>query len=151
MKMEELDTEKLSRVWNRVKGTDEQDDLKQMLALSRTAAVHCEILARNHIGFRNRILRQMALENRTAEQSLLGICALTGCRYPAKTHKLANRPVRQQLLDCYTRQQQLCSLYNAHAADPQFGHIYSRLGQQAAGHCQNFLQLLGSQPQKSPR
>lgn len=142
--MEELDVKKVARVWSRVRGESEVPDLQQMLDLSRTAAFHCDMLARKYTGNRHRILHQIARQNQNTVESLLGICALSGCHYAAQMPKIPDKPARQQLLDCYNRLLQLSVLFGTHAANPQFGYFYSQLEQQAKVHCQKLLQLLGT-------
>ena len=146
--METVDPTKAARVWERVKGESEkirpEQGLAELIAQEWTDAAIYLQLSRRFQGKDSALLRRMYEEEQAHTACLKGIYTLiTGRRPAVKAPPPPQGETEQILRRCYGREMQSLARYEARAADPEYGQVFSRMAQQEREHCHRVLELLG--------
>ena len=146
--MENFDTEKAARVFQRVRGgADSMPDslgLPDLISEERADAATYLLLSRKFTGKDSAILRRMYEQEMSHAACLKGIYNLmTGAQPATHPAKPTQEPVEITLRRCYGREMRCLAQYEARSSDPQYGPIFTRLAQQEWEHCHLVLELLG--------
>ena len=149
------DPKKAAEVWQRVQSASpappdppepsDPSDLLPMIAEEWADAVTYLHLSRRFQGRQSAALRQMAQQEQAHAACLRGIYTLLTGQQPAlRTPPASQEDPKTLLRRCYSREVRCLAAYQARAADPAHGHVFSRLAQQEQAHCHMLLELLGS-------
>lgn len=146
--METYDPKKAAQVWQRVLGESpsvpSHQGLQALIMEEQTNAA--AYLSLSHRFPKNAAaqLRQLAGQAQQAAACLKGICILRSGSEPAvKPLPPAQESAQGLLRRCYVREMHCLSEYETHAADPEYGCIYTQLAAQKKAHCLQLLTLLG--------
>lgn len=146
--MENFDTAKATRVWNRVhSGTADNEPLAGLPALiaeeQLDAAVYQQLTRR--LGPKEApLLRRLYEEDLAHAACLKGIHSLvTGEKINPRTPPVPQESAMLTLRRCYGREMRCLAQYEARSADPEYGPVFSRLAAQEREHCRMVLELLG--------
>ena len=151
--MENFDSQKAARVWNRVQGQQavslEYQHLPELIAQEMNDANTYLMLSRRFQGRDSVLLRHMAQQEQDHAACLKGLYTLMTGNQPAIP---AMRPVQQdtnQLLrSCYGNQMHRLARYEALSAAPEQGDLFGRMARQEQEHCHRILALLGRMKKK---
>ena len=141
------DPKKAAAVWQRVQGqtpaVPDTSTLLTWIAQEQEDGVIYLHLSRQFEGKTAAALRQIAYQEQAHAACLRGIYALLTGKKPALRTPPAPQENKHTLLRrCYGREMQSLTQYQAKAADPEYGHIFTRLAQQEQEHCHTLLLLL---------
>ena len=141
--MESYDPNIQRRVWERVSGGSETDDLTPLMAQELTDAATLTRLAKV-VGGRGGDLLRLARECRQRAGYLRGIRAMTqgSCPDPAVPTPPVNTP-GAALRRCYVNF--LCRLrfYELRSPDPEYGPVYQQMTDSLRSQCATLLDLIG--------
>jgi len=147
--MDTIDKQKAARVWERVreqpKQAPEHHGLPGLIAGEWTDAATYLQLSRRFTGQQSALLRKLHEQELTHTATLKGIYTLVTGEHP--TVPAVQPPTENTeaaLRRCYGREMQCLAAYEARAADPEYGQVFSRLAQQEREHCHILLRLIGS-------
>ena len=151
--MENYNSEKIARVWQRVRGEGgdipqaelpRQQGLSALIVGEQTDATIYLILSRRFQGKQASILRRMFEEEQAHTACLKGIYTLiTGQRPVTKALPLPQETTEGILRRCYGREMHCLAEYEARSKDPEYGQIFAGLAAQEREHCHRILELLG--------
>lgn len=147
--MEMYDTEKATRVWQRVRGSADtvptgMSGLQSLIAASATAAAYYQQLQRRFSGSSHALLQKMANQERSITACLKGICTLVRGAPPALSPSAAvTETTEAALRKCYRMALQAAADYDSRSSDGEYGQVFSRLAAQKHAHCTSILELLG--------
>ncbi len=147
--METIDAAKAAQVWQRVHGETTkncpEEGLSELIAQEWEAATTYLQLSRRLQGKQNMLLRKLFEQEQAHAACLKGIYTLiTGKRPNVAGVKPVVDDTANVLRRCYGKQMQCLAKYEQRGADPDYGHIYTRLAQQEKEHCHMILEILGS-------
>lgn len=147
--METIDSAKAAQVWQRVHGETTgncpEEGLTELIAQEWEAATTYLQLSRRLQGKQNMLLRKLFEQEQAHAACLKGIYTLiTGKRPNVAGVKPVVDDTGKALRRCYGKQMQCLAKYEQRGADPDYGHIYTRLAQQEKEHCHMILEILGS-------
>lgn len=135
------ETERIQRVWQRVRGGAEEAQPEQWMAqLLRDVHAETELwqqLGRAHGGVYGRIARQ----KQSQMNCLRGIWRIAAGQHwqtPKQT-----RPEKPDLRRSCARGMALWRVFDDHCRDPEFGPVFQSLRDQQREHCRIALELLG--------
>lgn len=154
--MEQFDSERAKRVWQRVQSgtTPQQQENQQTLhgLIQRElsdGAVYQQLL-RKLQGREHNAIRQLYEQRMRNAAILRGICALADGTVPALTpYPAADAPAAVLLRRCYGRQMQSLAEYENRKTDPLYGKVFQQLAQQELLSCCTLLELLGREQKKN--
>ena len=116
-----------------------------LLALGAAAGTYIR-LSRCFRGWEAASLQRLGREARAQAACVGGIYALVTGDSPAG---LASAPdvgqVGVALRKCYVRAMRILVACEAHAADPEYGPVFTRLAARQQDHCRAILEIIGSQ------
>ena len=147
--METIDSQKAAQVWKRVHGettgNGPEDGLSELIAQEWEAATTYLQLSRRLQGRQNMLVRKLFEQEQAHAACLKGIYTLITGKRPnvAGVKPVVDDPAKV-LRRCYGKQMQCLAKYEQRSADPDYGHIYTRLAQQEKEHCHMILEILGS-------
>ena len=144
--METIDREKAARVWQRVKGEEENREkgLLALIAQEWTDAATYLQLSRRLTGKDSAVLRKMYEQEQSHTACLKGIYTLiTGTHPKVRALPVSQADTESVLRRCYGREMQCLAQYEARAGDPEYGQVFARLAEQEREHCRLLLELLG--------
>ena len=149
MVMEQFDSAKAARVWQRVQEREPVEPLRpENASLIRAAseqAARYRNLSRGMPGKYGEMLRDCSRQQQRAADCLRGICRLSGIPLPpGRNRPLPPEPVRQMLEQCCREERKLVEAYSQRMPDPEWGRVYGKLAAEAAGRCCSLLEILGS-------
>lgn len=145
--METIDPSQAARVWQRVRGEspeDEEGDLAQLIIQEwEDAAIYLQ-LSRRWGGKEAPVLYQLFRQEQNHCACLKGIYTmLTGTPPKLRAVRPMAEPLEVSLRKCYAREMRALSAYETRSADPNYGHVFSRMRDQEQEHCRVILTLLG--------
>ena len=151
--MEPFDQEKAQRVWQRVRQDPPpaapEAELLALIAGEMTDAATYLQLSRRFQGKESAVLRRMFEQEQAHIACLKGIYTLqTGAPPVLKRTPVVPEETAHALRRCYGTEMRCLAAYEKHAADPQYGPVFSRLAQQEREHCHMLLELIGKLPAK---
>ena len=146
--MEQYDTAKAARVWQRVQNSQtppaENTGLSALIYDElQDAAVYRQLA--NRMGQREgSILRRLYDEEQAHAACLKGIHILiTGSKVTPQIPQIPQESVEMTLRRCYGREMRCLAQYEARSDDPEYGPVFSRLAAQEREHCLAVLEILG--------
>ena len=147
--MEQFDAEKAKRVWQRVRGTEEEAQpemsLQALAVEEKRSAARYLMLSRLMQGRSKMLLRQLAEQSRSHAACLNGMSLMEGGKVLSTR---INPPVDEMplvaLRKCYAHTLQSASAYAQRQHDEEYGHVFSRLSRQAREQGMAILEILGS-------
>lgn len=148
--MTSYDPKKAAEVWKRVQSAapppaPTPGQLLTMIADELEDATTYLYLSRHFRGKAAAMLQAMSRQEQAHASYLKGIYAmLTGQRPQLHTAPAARIAPQLLLRQCYTRENQCHSRYQALCTHPEYGQVFSRFAAQELEHCQNLLLLLGN-------
>ena len=145
--METIDPALAQQVWQRVRGDmppADSPDLIDLMERELEDASRYLHLSRFFSPEYSRLLRQMHQQERSHAACLKGIYRMmTGKRPAPRLPKVLPEKPADALRRCYDRETQCVRCYEAHAADPRYGHTFARMALQEKEHCRILSELLG--------
>lgn len=154
--MEQFDSERAKRVWQRVQSgaapqqQEHPQTLHSLIQREISDGAVYQQLMRKLQGREQTVIRQLYEQKMRNAAILRGICALTDGAVPALTpYPSADAPANVLLRRCYGRQMQTLAEYENRKADPQHGRIFEKLSEQELLTCCTLLELLGKPRKKS--
>ena len=142
--MQTYDPQKAARVWNRVQGHSEMENLPELIGQEWLDAVTYLTLSRRFQGRDSQLLRQLAQQEQDHVACLRGLYTLQNGRRPAvSTPQIPKEDTEQLLRRSYGSHMHRLARYEAKKADPEYGQIFSRLADQERDQCQKILAFLG--------
>lgn len=139
--------QKAQAVWQRVQShppTPQMQQLPEMIAEEKQAAVTYLYLSHRFGGREGAMLRQMFEEEQMHVTCLRGIYRMvTGERYQVHTTPAETDEPAIALRRCYGREMRCLALYEALAADREYGPVFTQLAKEERAHCKNILHLIG--------
>ena len=140
--------QKTRQVMQRVQGDAPRPEIRQLpelIAEEKADAAAYLHLSHRFGGKEGAMLRRMFEEEQTHISCLRGIFRLmTGERCQIHT---TPQPLSEDaavlLRRCYGREMRCLSVYEAHAADPEYGPVFLQLAREEKEHCKNILHLIG--------
>ena len=144
--METMDQEKAARVWQRVRGEEENREkgLLALIAQEWTDAATYLQLSRRMTGKDSAVLRKMYEQEQSHTACLKGIYTLiTGTHPVIRALPVSQSDTESVLRRCYGREMQCLAQYEARSRDPEYGQVFARLADQEREHCRLLLELLG--------
>ena len=149
--MNEFDTQKAARVWQRVQGEmqapaapQHSDNLPALIMEQLQLSAAYLQLSRQVSGREGAEFMRLAREAIAQAVCLKGILSLmTG--QPSET---GIGPVQLSTLDamlrrCYGRELRLLKEYDSRRTDAEYGPVFERMGERAREHCCAVLELIG--------
>lgn len=145
--METIDPNQAARVWQRVRGNSPETDvekLEQIILLEwEDAAIYLQ-LSRRCTGRESAALYKLFQQEYSHCACLKGIYSLiTGQRPKLPAVQPDREPLELALRNCYGREMQRLRTYEERCADPNYGHVFSRIRDQEQEHCRTVLELIG--------
>lgn len=143
--MEAMDPQQARRVWQRVRGQEEAEDLGLLIAGEWESTAMCLELARRGRGRFAPALERLAGNGRSRWACLQALALLRNGKRPRHTHpgSVGGTP-REILTACYTagleRYRQYC------AGSEAYGPVMTTLAQEQLRDCRAMLELLGNWP-----
>ena len=147
--MENFDTAKATRVWQRVQTSQpETDGLPQLIAEELEDAATYLQLGKALGGKEGQRLRKLAETEHSHASCLKGIYTLmTGQPIAPRIPPVRPEPPERTLRRCYGREMRCLAQYEARADHPEYGPVFARLASQEREHCMAVLELLGRMKQ----
>lgn len=153
--MNTYDQQKAARVWQRVRAEGEQPrpdraaELPELIMNEwNMAAIYLQ-LARQMQPKQAQALQQLSREELAHASCLKGIYTLmTGQRAVTRSPQPEKEPPEVTLRKCYGREMRSLKEYEERSADPEYGHVFSRMARQEQEHCRTLLELLGGLERK---
>jgi len=147
--MEIIDKEKAARVWNRVQGEPDSQQIAQgllgLIAEEWTDAATYLLLARQFQGKESAMLRSLAQQEQAHTACLKGIYTLiTGSQPTVRSVPPEKAPIQAILRRCYGREMRCLAEYEARSSDPEYGRVFQGLAEQERHHCHVILEILGN-------
>lgn len=147
--METYDPEKAAQVWQRVRGgqTAEtvRDNLLPLIAGEMEAATIYLSLSRRLNSRESEVLRRLFEEEQSHVACLKGIYTLTtGNRPVIRNAPPAKEPPELTLRKCYGREMRCLAAYEERMNDREYGPVFARLAEQEREHCRLVLEILGN-------
>lgn len=151
--METYDPQMAQRVWQRVYNQPQTqpdgEELLSLIAQEWTDATTYLHLSRRYQGKAGTILHRMFQDEQAHAACLKGIYTLMTGKHPTvRSVPPSQEPVPVILRRCYGREMHSLAQYEARAADPEYGQVFSRLAEQEREHCRRVLELLGNLKQR---
>ena len=141
--MQNFDTQKAARVWDRVQGNG-VDTLPELIGMEWLDAITYMTLSRRMQGRDSQLLRQLAQQEQDHAACLRGIYALlTGGRAVIHTPVVPQADTETLLRRSYGSHMQRLARYEARKNDSEYGEIFARLADQEREQCQKLLAILG--------
>lgn len=152
--METFDSAKAARVWQRVRGEEEepnrQQGLLQLISEEQSDATQYLVLSRQFRGKQTSLLQKMHEKARASAAALRGIYYLLTGEHPASTVLPPHQRNREAVLRrCYVGSVQRLGEYEARSADPEHGCVYAKLAADTQEQCFRILILLGKEPSEN--
>jgi len=142
--MQTYDPQKAARVWNRVRGQEDRENLPELIALEWLDAVTYLVLSRRFQGRDSQLLRQLAQQEQDHAACLRGLYTLqNGSRPAVSTPPTPTENTEILLRRSYGSHMHRLARYEAKADDPEYGQVFKRLAEQEREQCQQILALLG--------
>lgn len=147
--MERYDTEKATRVWQRVRGSAEIQPagvpgLQSLIADSLTQAAYYQQLQRRLNGSSHALVQKLTNQEKSITACLRGICTLVRGAPPAATPANPTVETTEALLrKCYRLALQAATEYENRCDDAEYGQVFARLAARKYDHCTAILELLG--------
>lgn len=143
--MDNFDTAKATRVWQRVQSPlPEVDGLPALIAGELEDSATYLQLARRIGGKEGQTLRRLAEAEGSHAACLKGIYTLmTGEPINPKIPPLRSEPAERTLRRCYGREMRCLAQYEARSTDPEYGPVFARLATKEREHCMAVLELIG--------
>lgn len=144
--MEKIDQALQERVWQRVSGGRDNEDMEllDLIGQEWTDAVTYLALSRKVSGRSSMILRRLYEEEQTHTACLKGIYALvTGQKPVLPPPPQIREPISAALRRCYGREMQCLARYESRSSHPEYGAVFAKLAQQEQAHCKMILELIG--------
>ncbi len=146
--MEGYDPKKAAQVWQRVQGTalpdPEDNGLLGLIAGELAASALYLALSKRYTGKENARLRTMAEEAAAHGACLKGMYFLrTGQKAQVQTVPPGQEPMDAALRRCYAGELRSIRAYEARSDQPEYGHIFAGMAQDAHRHSRTILELLG--------
>lgn len=144
--MESVDPQKANRVWQRVQGGFNAEDLIPLAAMEAGDAVVLNQLSQRFSGKDAVLLRQLSAQANSCSACLRGMYQLRTDHYLPQTSAAdpAGENTQAVLRRCYGKALQRIASYEAQTGEPQFGFVFAQLAQQKKEVCQALLTLLGN-------
>ena len=148
MDMEQFDSEKAARVWQRVQNREAPEPMRKdpavLIRASSEQAAYYRSLSRALPGRYGERLREYGRQQQRAADCMKGICRLTGIT-PAvgQTQPVRQEPPLRLLEKCCRGERQLAVEYSARTSDPEWGRVYGKMAAEAAERCCGLLEILG--------
>lgn len=142
--MQTYDPQKAARVWNRVQGHPEGENLPELIGMEWQDAVTYLALSRRFQGRDGQLLRQLAQQEQDHVAVLRGLYTLqNGSRPAAATPPIPKEDTESLLRRSYGSHMHRLARYEAKRNDPEYGQIFTRLADQERDQCQKILAILG--------
>jgi len=155
MHMNTVDRQKAERVWQRVRGSEDENaqdraaELPELIMNEWNAAAAYLQLARQMQPRQAQILQQLSREKLAHAACLKGIYTLmTGERVVTRSPQPEQEPPELTLRKCYGREMRRLKEYEKRSEDPEYGHVFARMARQGREHCCRLLELLGNLEKK---
>jgi len=155
MHMNTFDRQKAERVWQRVRGSEDENaqdraaELPELIMNEWNAAAAYLQLARQMQPRQAQILQQLSREKLAHAACLKGIYTLmTGERVVTRSPQPEQEPPELTLRKCYGREMRRLKEYEKRSEDPEYGHVFARMARQGREHCCRLLELLGNLEKK---
>lgn len=152
--MEQFDSERAKRVWQRVQsGTpsrqpEQPQTLHSLIQWELSDGTVYQQLLRKLQGKENAALRQLYERKMRNAAILRGICILSNGTVPPLTpYPVSDAPAAVLLRRCYGRHRQMLAEYENRQGDLQYGSIFRKLAEQELLSCCSVLELLGNRKQ----
>ncbi len=143
--MGELEEAMEKRVWERVRGEQQDPSLQVLTAAEKANAAVYLRLARMAQGPEKAPLRQLFERERRHGQMLGGIYLLTEDRpVSVRTAAPAADPMTVALRKCYAASLKAAAEYAKRCNDPEYGPAFAHLAAQEQENCAMLLELLGT-------
>ena len=149
--MNQIDQQKAARVWQRVQDSkpapkpERLENLRELIMNEWEAAATDRNLARQLPQQEAAVLQRLSREEHHHGACLRGMYSLvTGEKCEVHNPVPRQEPVERTLRRCYGLEMRSLKEYEAHAEDPEYGHVFSRIAQQEREHCMTLLGLIGS-------
>lgn len=149
MAMEQFDSEKAARVWQRVQNRETPEPIRKdpgvLIRSAAEQAAYYRNVSRALPGKYGERLRDYARQQQRSGECMKGICRLSGIT-PALGQP---QPVRQEpplrlLEKCCHGERRLVAEYSARTGDPEWGRVYGKMAAEAAERCCGLLEILGA-------
>ena len=143
--MENFDTAKATRVWQRVQSSQpEAEGLPALIAGELEDSATYLQLSRRLGGKEGQTLRHLAEAEQSHAACLKGIYTLmTGEPINPKIPPMRSEPAERTLRRCYGREMRCLAQYEARSSDPEYGPVFARLAAKEREHCMAVLELIG--------
>lgn len=147
--MGNYDAERVSQVWQRVRGEESrepvsQEPLQSLIMEEMSAAAAYLVLSRQTAGKDSVLLRRLFQESHSHGVCLKGICALMEGKRPQVRGMVPDKePMEATLRRCYGREMRCLAAYEKRSADKEYGPVFARLAEQKREHCRLVLELIG--------
>lgn len=155
MDMNTYDHQKAARVWQRVRGSEEEKtegcaaELPELIMNEWNAAATYLQLARQMQPKQAQVLQQLSREELAHASCLKGIYTLmTGERAVTRAPQPEKEPPEVTLRKCYGREMRSLKEYEKRSEDSEYGHVFARMARQEQEHCRSLLELLGNLEKK---
>ena len=149
--MNQIYQQKAARVWQRVQDSkpieknERLENLRELIMNEWEAAGTYRNLARQLPQKEAAVLLRLSQEEHHHGACLRGMYSLvTGEKCEVHNPAPRQEPVERTLRRCYGLEMRSLKEYEAHADDPEYGHVFSRIAQQEREHCMALLGLIGS-------
>ena len=148
--MNEFDSQRAARVWQRVQGERQEQPAPQganfsalMMDQWQVSAQYLQ-LSRQLSGKEAAILLRLARESRAQAMCLKGISILSTGQAPMlRAVAVQPAPAEGLLRRCYGLEIRSLKAYENHRADTEYGSVFENLAQQKREHCCLLLELIG--------
>lgn len=155
MHMNTFDRQKAERVWQRVRGSEEEKgedraaELPELIMNEWNAAAVYMQLARQMQPRQAQVLQQLSREKLAHAACLKGIYTLmTGERIVTRSPQPEQEPPELTLRKCYGREMRSLKEYEKRREDPEYGPVFTRMARQEREQCCRLLELLGNLEKK---
>ena len=141
--MAEFDEELEKRVWQRVRG-QEQQTLQALAAAEKSSAAMYLMLSRMMQGRQKELLRQLYHRERDHSRYLNGISILRdGKALTARAVPPEGQRIEHMLRRCYAGCLKAAEEYESRATDREYGHIFARMAREEQENGAMILEILG--------
>ena len=147
--MTNYDPERVSQVWQRVRGDQPQEPtpqepLQSLVMEELSGAAAYLVLSRQTAGKDSALLRRLFQESHSHAVCLKGICALVDGKRPQVRGTVPDKePMEAILRKCYGREMRCLATYEKRTGDREYGPVFARLAEQKREHCRLVLELIG--------
>ena len=144
--MQEIDAQMAGRVWNRVRGGQEERlPLRVLISRERELAAGIRALARQLRGRPGQLLEGLAKQSEQHVLWLKGMCLCDGAPAPHPAAMSAGaQPAQAAVRRLYSRTLALLGEYSRRQEDGQYGAVFGRMAGQEAEACAKLLELMAA-------